>query len=141
MAEAHARMHLRESVGDEDLALAIRVLTESLCDAQKFTFKRQWRRLFRPYLTYRQDNNVLLLHVLHELFKSAHAYQQLRLQTDAQSGHRNHKETTLTVLRDDLLSKAKSVGIYDLSEFYESAAFTKAGFRIDEVTKSIIKDM
>ncbi|RQM14850.1 hypothetical protein DD237_003276 [Peronospora effusa] len=141
MAEAHARMHLRDSVGDEDLALAIRVLTESLCDAQKFTFKRQWRRLFRPYLTYRQDNNVLLLHVLHELFKSAHAYQQLRLQTDAQSGHRSHKETTLTVLRDDLLSKAKSVGIYDLSEFYESAAFTKAGFRIDEVTKSIIKDL
>ncbi|CAI5700919.1 unnamed protein product [Peronospora effusa] len=141
MAEAHARMHLRDSVGDEDLALAIRVLTESLCDAQKFTFKRQWRRLFRPYLTYRQDNNVLLLHVLHELFKSAHAYQQLRLQTDAQSGHRSHKETTLTVLRDDLLSKAKSVGIYDLSEFYESAAFTKAGFRIDEVTKTIIKDL
>ncbi|CAI5715898.1 unnamed protein product [Peronospora destructor] len=141
MAEAHARMHLRDSVGDEDLALAIRVLTESLCDAQKFTFKRQWRRLFRPYLTYRQDNNVLLLHVLHELFKSAHAYQQLRLQTDTQSGHRSHKETTLSVLRDDLLSKAKSVGIYDLSEFYESAAFTKAGFRIDEVTKSIIKDV
>ncbi|KAF1780150.1 Mini-chromosome maintenance protein [Phytophthora cactorum] len=141
MAEAHARMHLRDTVGDEDLALAIRVLTESLCDAQKFTFKRQWRRLFRPYLTYRQDNNVLLLHVLHELFKSAHAYQQLRMQTNAQAGHRSHKETTLTVLRDDLLSKAKSVGIYDLSEFYESAAFAKAGFRIDEATNSIIKDI
>ncbi|KAL4159315.1 hypothetical protein PRNP1_005077 [Phytophthora ramorum] len=141
MAEAHARMHLRDTVGDEDLALAIRVLTESLCDAQKFTFKRQWRRLFRPYLTYRQDNNVLLLHVLLELFKSAHAYQQLRMQTDAQAGHRSHKETTLTVLRDDLLSKAKSVGIYDLSEFYESTAFNKAGFRIDEATNSIIKDM
>ncbi|KAG6578155.1 putative DNA replication licensing factor Mcm2 [Phytophthora cinnamomi] len=141
MAEAHARIHLRDTVGDEDLALAIRVLTESLCDAQKFTFKRQWRRLFRPYLTYRQDNNVLLLHVLHELFKSAHAYQQLRMQTNAQAGHRSHKETTLTVLRDDLLSKAKSVGIYDLSEFYESAAFTKAGFRIDEATNSIVKDV
>ncbi|EEY58832.1 DNA replication licensing factor Mcm2, putative [Phytophthora infestans T30-4] len=141
MAEAHARMHLRDTVGDEDLALAIRVLTESLCDAQKFTFKRQWRRLFRPYLTYRQDNNVLLLHVLHELFKSAHAYQQLRMQTNVQAGQRSHKETALTVLRDDLLSKAKSVGIYDLSEFYESAAFTKAGFHIDEASNSIIKDI
>uniref|UniRef100_A0AAV1T7K9 DNA replication licensing factor MCM2 n=1 Tax=Peronospora matthiolae TaxID=2874970 RepID=A0AAV1T7K9_9STRA len=141
MAEAHARMHLRDSVGDEDLALAIRVLTESLCDAQKFTFKRQWRRLFRPYLTYRQDNNVLLLHVLHELFQSAHAYEQLRVQTKAQSSRRGHKETTLTVLRDDLLSKAKSVGIYDLSEFYESAAFTKAGFRIDVSTNTIVKDI
>ncbi|KAG7389509.1 MCM DNA helicase complex subunit [Phytophthora boehmeriae] len=138
MAEAHARIHLRDTVGDEDLALAIRVLTESLCDAQKFTFKRQWRRLFRPYLTYRQDNNVLLLHVLHELFKSAHAYHQLRVQT---ASHRSQKDTTLTVLRDDLLSKAKSVGIYDLSEFYESKAFTKAGFRIDEATNSIIKDI
>ncbi|RLN86630.1 hypothetical protein BBJ28_00020514 [Nothophytophthora sp. Chile5] len=141
MAEAHARMHLRDTVGDEDLALAIRVLTESLCDAQKFTFKRQWRRLFRPYLTYRQDNNVLLLHVLHELFTSAHAYHQLRVQTDAQAGHRSHRDTTLTVLRADLLAKAKSVGIYDLSEFYASSAFSKAGFRIDEQANAIVKDI
>ncbi|GLD97880.1 hypothetical protein PINS_up006577 [Pythium insidiosum] len=81
MAEAYARMHLRDNVCNDDLDMAIRVMTESLCEAQKYTFKRQWRRLFRPYLTYRQDNNVLLMHVLHELFQSAHAYQQLKMQT------------------------------------------------------------
>lgn len=143
MSEAHARMHLRDNVGNDDLDLAIRVMTESLCDAQKYTFKRQWRRLFRPYLTYRQDNNVLLMHVLHELFQSAHAYHQLRVQTEAQA--RNYRklrnETTLTVLCSDLLAKAKSVGIYDLSEFYQSPAFSKQGFRLDEATNAILKEI
>ena len=63
------------------------------------------------------------------------------METKAQLSHRSHKATTLTVLRDDLLAKAKSVGIYDLSEFYESAAFTKAGFRIDKSTNTIVKDI
>lgn len=139
MAEAHARMHLRESVSDDDVALALRVLTESLCAAQKFTFQRQWRRLFRPYLTHCQDNNVLLLHVLHDLFQSAHAYQQLRRQT--QAPWPPHATTTLSVLRDELVVKAKAVGIDDLSAFYDSSAFRKAGFRIDEASNAIVKDV
>lgn len=144
MAEAHARMHLRDNVSNDDLDLAIRVLTEALCDAQKYTFKRQWTRLFRPYLTYRQDNNVLLSHVLHELFQAAHAYHQLRVQTESQNarGRRTEtKDTTLTVLCSDLLSKAKAVGIYDLSGFYESPAFAKHGFRLDVQSGAILKDI
>ncbi|GLE10570.1 hypothetical protein PINS_up022744 [Pythium insidiosum] len=90
--------------------MAIRVMTESLCEAQKYTFKRQWRRLFRPYLTYRQDNNVLLMHVLHELFQSAHAYQQLKMQTQRKP---SQQQQQLTVRGADLLAKAKAVGIYD----------------------------
>lgn len=146
MAEAHARMHLRDNVSNDDLDLAIRVLTEALCDAQKYTFKRQWTRLFRPYLTYRQDNNVLLSHVLHELFQAAHAYHQLRVQTEAQSAkHRARggegRNATLTVLCSDLLAKAKAVGIYDLSGFYQSPAFAKHGFRLDEASGAILKDI
>ncbi|KAI9910058.1 hypothetical protein PsorP6_010453 [Peronosclerospora sorghi] len=138
MAEAHARMHLRETVVDDDVALAMRVLTDTLCTAQKFTFRRQWRRLFRPYLTYRQDQTVLLLHVLHDLFHAAHAYEQLRRQTKVE---RSRHDRPLRVLREDLLMKAKAVGIYDLTEFYNSAAFKKAGFRIEEATDSIVKDI
>lgn len=144
MAEAYARMHLRDNVTNDDLDMAIRVMTESLCEAQKYTFKRQWRRLFRPYLTYRQDNNVLLMHVLHELFQSAHSYHKLRLQTQktpAKMLQQQRSATTLSVLGTDLLAKAKAVGIYDLSEFFSSPAFAKQGFRYDDATHAILKDI
>ncbi|TMW61791.1 hypothetical protein Poli38472_010854 [Pythium oligandrum] len=138
MSEAYARMHLRDNVCNDDLDMAIRVMTESLCDAQKYTFKRQWRRLFRPYLTYRQDNNVLLLHVLQELFQSAHSYHQLKLQSQRRVALPN-SSTTLSVRCADLLTKAKGVGIYDLSEFFQSPVFAKQGFRLDEGQNMIHK--
>ncbi|GLD97878.1 hypothetical protein PINS_up006575 [Pythium insidiosum] len=138
MAEAYARMHLRDNVCNDDLDMAIRVMTESLCEAQKYTFKRQWRRLFRPYLTYRQDNNVLLMHVLHELFQSAHAYQQLKMQTQRKP---SQQQQQLTVRGADLLAKAKAVGIYDLSEFFDSTLFTKQGFRFDAHNNVITKEL
>ncbi|KAF1317116.1 DNA replication licensing factor mcm2, partial [Globisporangium splendens] len=143
MAEAYARMHLRDNVCNDDLDMAIRVMTECLCEAQKYTFKRQWRRLFRPYLTYRQDNNVLLMHVLHELFQAAHSYHQLRMQTTQSSkfAKQQRHATTLSVLGTDLLAKAKAVGIYDLSEFFGSPAFVKQGFRYDETANAILKDI
>lgn len=145
MSEAYARMHLRDNVTNDDLDMAIRVMTECLCDAQKYTFKRQWRRLFRPYLTYRQDNNVLLMHVLHELFQAAHSYHQLRLQTSSAKNAlqlaKQRNGTTLSVLGTDLLAKAKAVGIYDLSEFFGSPAFAKQGFRYDDTTHAILKEI
>jgi DNA replication licensing factor MCM2 len=136
MSEAYARMHLRDNVCNDDLDMAIRVMTESLCEAQKFNFKRQWRRLFRPYLTYRQDNNALLMHVLHELFQSAYTYNQLR----AQNLKKDISSQSLQVLCSDLMNKAKSVGIYDLSDFFKSPAFAKQGFRLDMERNCIIKD-
>jgi DNA replication licensing factor MCM2 len=145
MSEAYARMHLRDNVTNDDLDFAIRVMTESLCEAQKYTFKRQWRRLFRPYLSYRQDNNVLLLHVLQELFQSAHSYHQLKLQTQSQEKQRRAMRlhggaTRLTVRSTDLLTKAKGVGIYDLSEFFASPVFAKQGFHYDGEQNTITKE-
>lgn len=43
MSEAHARMHLRESVQDNDVNMAIRVLLESFIDAQKFSVMKKMR--------------------------------------------------------------------------------------------------
>ncbi|TDH69538.1 hypothetical protein CCR75_002276 [Bremia lactucae] len=139
MAEAYARMHLRATVVDSDVAFAIHVLTESLCKAQKYTFQRQWRRLFRPYLIHQDDPPVvLLLHVLEELFQSAHAYAQLR--RDSRRGA-THASPTVVVLREDLVAKAKEMGIDDVEAFYTSTAFQRAGFRIDATGTAIEKDV
>lgn len=64
MAEAHARMHLRDHVREEDINLAIKVMLNSFIATQKFSVARSMARHFRKYLTYRRDNNELLLYLL-----------------------------------------------------------------------------
>ena len=45
MAEAHARMHIREYVTDDDVNMAIRVMLESFIDTQKFSVMRQMKKV------------------------------------------------------------------------------------------------
>lgn len=43
MAEAHARIHLRDSVQDTDVNMAIRMMLESFIEAQKFSVMKKMR--------------------------------------------------------------------------------------------------
>ncbi len=45
IAEANARMHLREYVHGEDVDMAIRVMLESFIDTQKFAVMRSMRKV------------------------------------------------------------------------------------------------
>jgi len=45
MAEAHARMHLREFVNQDDVNMAIRVMLDSFIAAQKFSVSRTMRKV------------------------------------------------------------------------------------------------
>lgn len=45
MAEAHAKMHLREFVTEDDVNMAIRVMLESFIDTQKFSVMRNMRKV------------------------------------------------------------------------------------------------
>ncbi|RHY04627.1 hypothetical protein DYB36_010533 [Aphanomyces astaci] len=129
MAEAYARMHLRDAVCNDDLDMAIQVMTTALCDAQKFTFKRQWKKLFAQYLSFRQDNTIVLMHIVQELFQAAYTYHQ-KISAPL---------SELTVACTDVLSKAKSLGILDLSPLYESTAFEQNGLRYDPDHQMILK--
>lgn len=53
MAEAHARMHLRSYVREEDVDMAIRVMLESFVSTQKFGVQKQMAKV-SPSLT----NNI-----------------------------------------------------------------------------------
>jgi len=46
--------------------------------------------------------------------------------------------TSLSISCSDLIAKAKGLGIYDLSEFYDSQVFEQNGFRLD-VENSVIQ--
>ena len=52
IAEANARMHLREYVHDDDVNMAIRVLLESFIDTQKFAVMRNMRKVFNMFLNF-----------------------------------------------------------------------------------------
>lgn len=45
MAEAHAKMHLRDYVNDGDINMAIRVALDSFINAQKFSVARALRKV------------------------------------------------------------------------------------------------
>jgi len=49
MAEAHARMHLREYVHEDDVNMAIRVMLESFIDTQKYSVMRNMKKV-RMYI-------------------------------------------------------------------------------------------
>merc|ERR1712228_663199 len=51
MAEAHAKMHLREFVSEDDVNMAMRVMLESFIDTQKYSVMKNMKRNCNRYGT------------------------------------------------------------------------------------------
>ena len=133
MSEAHARMHLREHVRDDDVDMAIRVMLESFINAQKFSVKRSMRRSFKQYITYNKDNNQLLVYLLEELIKDAQQYMLIRAQQQQKNQGFTHIDDDVVKVRaEDFESRARELGIHDLSEFYSSKVFSDRKFSLRE---------
>ena len=128
MAEAHAKMHLRDYVRDDDMDASIRMMLESFIVAQKFSVRRALRRSFQKFISSGEDRAYLLLHILQELFRKEQMYQVIRLRQRSQS------EDLLDILDvplDELESRARERRIYDVSEFLKSESFQEAGYSYD----------
>jgi DNA replication licensing factor MCM2 len=78
MAEASAKMALREYVRADDIDLAISVAVESFVSAQKMSIKKTLQRGFRKYLTQSRDHEELLAFVLGGLIKEKARFHQLQ---------------------------------------------------------------
>ena len=52
---------------EDDVNMAIRVMLESFIDTQKFSVMKSMKRNFARYLTYKRDNNELLLFILRQI--------------------------------------------------------------------------
>merc|ERR1719385_248289 len=64
LAEARARLHLRDYVRSDDVDMAIRIMLESFLQTQKKSIQETLRRHFKQYLNYQRDSDQLLLHLL-----------------------------------------------------------------------------
>ncbi|XP_066103032.1 DNA replication licensing factor MCM2 [Saccopteryx bilineata] len=130
MAEAHARIHLRDYVIEDDVNMAIRVMLESFIDTQKFSVMRSMRKTFARYLSFRRDNNELLLFILKQLVAEQVTYQRNRF---------GAQQDTIEVPEKDLVDKARQINIHNLSAFYDSELFRMNKFSRDLKQKMILQ--
>ncbi|KAG5023774.1 hypothetical protein JHK82_019674 [Glycine max] len=130
MSEAHARMHLRQHVTQEDVGMAIRVLLESFISTQKFGVQKALQKSFRQYMTFKKDYNDLLLFILSNLVQNALHFEEIITGSVAVLTH-------IDVRVDDLYNKAQEHDIYDLTTFFNSSQFSRAYFVLVEERRVI----
>ncbi|XP_031617639.1 DNA replication licensing factor Mcm2 [Contarinia nasturtii] len=130
MSEAHARMHLRDSVQEVDVNMAIRMMLESFVEAQKFSVMKKMRASFQKYLSFQKDHSELLYFILRQLTLEQLAYIRAR---DGPSA------THVEVIEKDLTERAKAINIFNFKDFYESSIFKQHGYAYDAKRKVILQ--
>ncbi|XP_032827437.1 DNA replication licensing factor MCM2 [Petromyzon marinus] len=142
LAEAHARLHLRDFVLEEDVNMAIRVVLDSFIDTQKFSIMRSMRKTFSRYLSFRRDNNELLLFILKQLVSEQLSYQRSRYgSTGVAGGGSGTRHDRVEVPEKDLADRARQISIHSLSAFYDSDVFKNNLFSVDTRRKLIIQPL
>lgn len=130
MAEAHARLHLRENVLEADVSMAIRMMLESFIEAQKFSVMKKMRNTFQKYLAFQKDHSELLFFILRQLTLDQLAY--IRCKDGPNATH-------VEIMERDLLERAKQLDISNLKSFYDSELFRSNGFSYDPKRRTILQ--
>lgn len=125
MAEASAKMHLREYVRADDIDLAISVAIGSFVSAQKLSVKKTLERGFRKYMTFARDHEELLAFILGQMVKEkVRVYQ----------AYHNEQPEHVTVKVSDLDVRAKEHEIFDTTPFLKSRLFSTNGYTLADGT-------
>ncbi|KAF6760260.1 MCM-domain-containing protein [Ephemerocybe angulata] len=120
MAEASAKMALREYVRPDDIDLAIEVAVGSFVSAQKMSIKKTLQRGFRKYLTQSKDHEELLAFLLGGLIKERVRFHQLQYR---------EQPAKVAVKVAELEERAKEHDIYDIQPFLKSKLFSTNGYK------------
>jgi DNA replication licensing factor MCM2 len=136
MAEAHAKMHLRDYVRDDDMDASIKMMLESFISAQKFSVRRSLRRSFAKFLSSGEDRVHLLLHILQDMMRNEAMYQTIR---QKQRGGGEAPEI-LEVPLEEFESRARDRKIYDVVEFCKGQPFEEAGYTLDMGKRLILRN-
>lgn len=133
MAEASAKMHLRDYVRSDDIDVAIRSAVESFVSAQKMSIKRTLERGFRKYIHQSRDHDELLSFLLGGIVKDKIRFSQYarRRQEDG--------PFTISVSLAELEARAKELDIYDVRPFLLSRVFKANGYVWNEGQGAISK--
>ncbi|BES93672.1 DNA replication licensing factor [Nesidiocoris tenuis] len=130
MAEAHARMHLRDYVQEDDVNMAMRMMLESFVDTQKYSVMSSMKRTFQKYLLYKKDTTDLLYYILKQMTLEQLAYIR---------GTHGVDVNTVEIHEKDFIDKAKEIKIFDVRPFYDSKIFENNNYQYDAKKKMIIQ--
>ncbi|EKM53999.1 uncharacterized protein PHACADRAFT_97745 [Phanerochaete carnosa HHB-10118-sp] len=123
MAEASAKMALREYVRADDIDTAISVAVGSFINAQKMSIKKTLERGFRKYLTQARDHEELLAFLLGQVVKEKVRLFQVQ---------RHQQPDFVTVKASELDERAKEHDIYDTAPFLRSKLFAANGYKLKD---------
>ena len=118
MAEAHAKMHLRDTVKSEDVDVGMKMLLESFIQSLKTSIASVMRPKLIKFLSQPEDDNELLYHILKNYVKS-----QAKLK-------RMVEESTdpiidIEITKEDFMIEAKNIAPIDIERFMRTTLFTK----------------
>lgn len=148
LAEAHARLHLREYVRDDDVNAAISVMLESFFTSQKYAVMRGLRRHFHKYLSYRKDDHELLFYVLSGLVRDysttqavsrSHTMNASEASQGSSRSRRISPNNTVEVDMEDFEARAREMGVHSCESFYNSRVFSQRKFSVDQERSKIIR--
>jgi len=128
LAEAHAKMHLREYVREDDMDASVGMMLQSFITAQKFSVRRQLKRGFAKYISSGEDRAYLLLHILQDMIRNEAMYQTIRLRQTGQDTDFGILEVSM----EEFEGKARDRRIYDVNDFCHGDAFRDAGYLLDK---------
>ncbi|PSN29948.1 DNA replication licensing factor Mcm2 [Blattella germanica] len=128
MAEANARIHLRDYVQEDDVNMAIRMMLESFVEAQKYSVMKSMRSAFQKYLSFKKDNSELLFYILRQMALDQLTYLRCVQGPDA---------SLVEIDEKDLIDRARLIDIHDVKPFYESQIFKSNNYVYDARRKMI----
>lgn len=133
IAEANARMELREHVSTRDVDNAIATMLECFIQTQKLQVAEKLRSRFSRYLAASADQNTLCQHLLEKELKRVSTIAQLNADYDAASYPKVSVQTFLKICDRQVKDAAEK-------DFLKSAAFIGAGAEYEFVAPPEAED-
>ena len=130
MSEAHAKMHLRDYVREDDMDVAIRVMLQSFVQAQKFSIRRVLQAKFSKFITHDKGKTHLLLHVLQSMMRNEMLYQTIKARRRNQNVE--DEDLILEIPLEEFQLKARERKIYNVEDFMKGEDFSDAGYEVME---------
>lgn len=126
LAEAHARMHLRQNVTDDDTNFAIKLVVESFLSTQKYSAQKNLKKVFQPYIHDDQGKHEILMRILMQMIKEKENFAAMRKNMP------DADDETITVSKLDFEKQAKMNHIDSIAGFFNSTNFRRSGLVIRE---------
>lgn len=121
LAEAHARMYLRNNVNDDDTNFAIKLVIESFLSTQKYSVQKNLRRVFQIYLHEDQGKVDMLMRILMQAIKEKENFNAVR------NNAPDADLQEITIKRSDFERLANENHIESISGFFNSTQFKRSG--------------